>query len=234
MLEFKTNPTGLVFCFQFFIFFEANLFFQSKAFILVLIIISMAVENLAPQSPLPLLSSDYLVNLSIWVIVFCMVVSIVLIGIIFLHSRRTAVHRKTKEVLASLNAIKKGRKGSFLFSEKEALNLGVHEKKLENNGVELSGGKKLRVGVVESESEKIYRKGETSLKGLLIKKFKPKIEAQLGTKIDIVDFSVKGNEFFALTEISGVRVVLSLDSSGKIFDYKKVTKETDKSVFKNP
>jgi hypothetical protein len=65
-------------------------------------------------------------------------------------------------------------------------------------------------------------KGEVSLKNLLIKKFKPKIESQLGTKIEVIDFNAKGNSFLALVDISDVRVILSLDSAGKIIDYKKV------------
>jgi hypothetical protein len=68
------------------------------------------------------------------------------------------------------------------------------------------------------------KKNESTLKELLIKKFKPKIELQLSSKVVVLDFNAKENNFLALVEISGVRVLLSLDSSGKIIDYKKVKK----------
>jgi len=62
---------------------------------------------------------------------------------------------------------------------------------------------------------------DISMKEHLSKKFKPKIEKQLKTKIDLIDFTGKGKEFHALVEVGGVKVLLVLDSSGKIIDYKK-------------
>ena len=66
------------------------------------------------------------------------------------------------------------------------------------------------------------KKEESSLKAMLIKKFKPKIESQLSAKVTMLDFNAKENNFLALVEISGVKLLLTLDSSGKIIDYKKV------------
>jgi len=66
------------------------------------------------------------------------------------------------------------------------------------------------------------KKGETSLKALLVKKFKSKIEQQLSAKVNVLDFNAKENNFLALIEISGVKLLLTLDASGKIIDYKKV------------
>ncbi len=65
------------------------------------------------------------------------------------------------------------------------------------------------------------KRTDISMKEHLSKKFKPKIEKQLKTKVELLDFSGKGNEFHALIEVSGVKVMLILDSSGKIIDYKK-------------
>lgn len=65
------------------------------------------------------------------------------------------------------------------------------------------------------------KKDELSLKKLLIEKFKPSIENQLKTKVIIVDFNAKGENFLALIEVSGTKLLLVLDSSGKIIDYKK-------------
>lgn len=63
---------------------------------------------------------------------------------------------------------------------------------------------------------------ETSLKDRLKKKFQSKIESQLKTKIEITDFNAKGDDFLALVNVSGVKILLTLDSSGKIIDYKKI------------
>ncbi len=65
------------------------------------------------------------------------------------------------------------------------------------------------------------KKDELSLKKLLIEKFKPSIEKQLKTKIEVIDFNAKGNNFLALIDVSGTKLLLVLDSSGKIIDYKK-------------
>lgn len=70
----------------------------------------------------------------------------------------------------------------------------------------------------------VIKKEEHSLKSMLIKKFKPKIESQLSTKVNVLDFNAKEENFLVLIEISGVRLLLTLDSSGKIIDYKKVKK----------
>jgi signal transduction histidine kinase len=65
------------------------------------------------------------------------------------------------------------------------------------------------------------KKEEFSLKKLLIDKFKPIIEKQLKTKVEIKDFNAKGDNFLALVVVSGKKLLLVLDSSGKIIDYKK-------------
>ncbi len=201
-----------------------------KLFIPVLIIISMADGDLNLQNALPSLSPDYLVNLSLWVIIFCAVIVVILLVIIFFYSRKSATHKKAKEVLASLDAIKKGKKVLTPISQKEVLSDAVYDRKIEEAKEKLREAVKSDGVVVKNESKRMDSKDETSLKSLLIKKFKPKIETQLGTKVNIIDFSVKGGEFFALTEVSGVKVMLSLDSGGKIFDYKKVKEENNQNV----
>ncbi|NMA44264.1 MAG: hypothetical protein GX950_00415 [Candidatus Diapherotrites archaeon] len=65
------------------------------------------------------------------------------------------------------------------------------------------------------------KKDELSLKKLLIEKFKPSIEKQLKTKVEVTDFNAKGNNFLALIDVNGTKLLLVLDSSGKIIDYKK-------------
>jgi FtsZ-interacting cell division protein ZipA len=74
--------------------------------------------------------------------------------------------------------------------------------------------------IVKNESKKAKNEG-VSMKEHLSKKFKPKIEKQLKTKINLLDFTPKGKDFNALIEVGGVKVLLVLDPSGKIIDYKK-------------
>ncbi len=76
---------------------------------------------------------------------------------------------------------------------------------------------------IKSPSKEIdFDKTQSSLKTLLIKKFKPKIESQLGSKVNIIEFNSAESKLTALIEIADVKILLSLDSSGKIIDYKKV------------
>lgn len=80
----------------------------------------------------------------------------------------------------------------------------------------------LESGKKESQPKLVIKKEEFSLKKLLIDKFKPVIEKQLKTKVVIKDFNAKGNNFLALIEVSNKKLLLVLDSSGNIIDYKKV------------
>jgi len=80
----------------------------------------------------------------------------------------------------------------------------------------------LRLGKGVPQQKLEIKKEEFSLKKLLIDKFKPVIEKQLKTKVVIKDFNAKENNFLVLVEISGKKLLLVLDSSGKIIDYKKV------------
>jgi hypothetical protein len=77
-------------------------------------------------------------------------------------------------------------------------------------------------GVVQSNVSLEIQPHETSLKDRLKKKFQPKIESQLNTKVNITDFNAKGQDFLSLVDVSGIRILLTLDSSGKIIDYKKI------------
>ena len=79
--------------------------------------------------------------------------------------------------------------------------------------------------VVQSKIALTIKPNETSLKDMLKKKFQPKIESQLKTKIHVIDFNAKDENFLALVDISGVKILLTLDSSGKIIDYKKIKAE---------
>jgi thioredoxin-related protein len=76
--------------------------------------------------------------------------------------------------------------------------------------------------VVQKNIEFSIHSGEVSLKDRLKKKFQPKIESQLKTKVEMLDFNAQDKNFLALISISGLKILLTLDSSGKIIDYKKI------------
>ncbi len=64
---------------------------------------------------------------------------------------------------------------------------------------------------------------DVSIKEMLVKKFKPKIESQIGSKVEVIDFKAadSSKNFVAHVEISGVKLSVVLDDSGKIIDYRK-------------
>lgn len=135
---------------------------------------------------LELITTDFLVNISLLVILLSFVVIIVSVVLMF---RKTKEEASAAEIMKRLADLKKGKAPQ------------KKEKKLE------------------------IKPGETSLKDLLTKKFQPKIESQLKTKVNVIDFNAKDENFLALIDISGVKILLTLDSSGKIIDYKKVKKK---------
>ncbi|MFA5931286.1 MAG: hypothetical protein WC821_03160 [archaeon] len=112
---------------------------------------------------------------------------------------------------------------AFLILNKRKTVEEQHAQKILDSLQALKEGKTLNK---EAKSEPVLaiKKEEHSLKSMLIKKFKPKIESQLSTKVNVLDFNAKEENFLVLIEISGVKLLLTLDSSGKIIDYKKVKK----------
>jgi hypothetical protein len=64
---------------------------------------------------------------------------------------------------------------------------------------------------------------DLSIKEMLVKKFKPKLESQVGSTVKVVDLRAAEDSktFVAAVEISGVKLSIVLDPSGKIIDYKK-------------
>ncbi len=94
--------------------------------------------------------------------------------------------------------------------EKAAKKIIQQLKKIKKNG----SGKKV------VKEEKIVETG--NLKELLVKKFQPKIEKQLETKIKVKDFKPNGKNFSATIKVQDHYLEIILDSSGKIIDYKKL------------
>ncbi len=140
------------------------------------------------------LDNNSLVLISIILIVISLIV--IIVGIFIILKRKSAEEKHADKVVATLKLLKEGKK------------------------VESSAEVKTKEKVASPSLE--IKKEETSLKQLLIKKFKPKVEQQLGSKIEVLDFNAKENNFLLLAMISNVKILLTLDASGKIIDYKKV------------
>ncbi|MBT4870742.1 MAG: hypothetical protein HON47_04160 [Candidatus Diapherotrites archaeon] len=131
--------------------------------------------------------------LSILIIIVAVIIIAISIIVNIVVTRRSKEEEVATKVLKNIKLIAKGK-------------LNPKEEKKEEKVI------------VEKEKP---RNGEISMKEHLSKKFKPKIEKQLKTKINLLDFNGKGSDFHALVEVGGVRVMLVLDASGKIIDYKK-------------
>ena len=82
--------------------------------------------------------------------------------------------------------------------------------------------KKEKLVPTGKEEPHIIRPDELSLKEMLVNKFKPIIEKQLQTKIEVKDFSARGDNFVSHILVQGHELELTLDSSGKIVDYKRL------------
>ena len=150
------------------------------------------------------LTSGDFVDLAFIIIGVALILIIVSLVILFV------VNKKSREEKAALNILKNISK---IRSGKVKVTLAKEETKVE----EIKKTQKS-----EKEGPLEIKKTEVSLKQLLVKKFQPKIENQLHTKIEILDFNAKKNNFVAKINVQGHDLELELDSSGKIVDYKNL------------
>jgi hypothetical protein len=141
------------------------------------------------------ITTDFLIQVSISVLTFSIGVIILSLIYLLLSNKKTDEEKKATNILKKVELLKK-------------TNSSSPKEKNES---------------IKSSSKGIdFDKTQSSLKTLLIKKFKPKIESQLGSKVNIIEFNSSESKLTALIEIADVKILLSLDSSGKIIDYKKV------------
>lgn len=146
------------------------------------------------------ITTGLLVEVSLLVIYFSIGVIIIVLGYLFLFKGKSLEEKKASSIIKKIEKLKK----SNSFNENNS-------KVLSKNSLKDSSSKKID-----------FDKTESSLKNLLMKKFKPKIESQLGSKVNILEFNLVGDKFTALILITDIKILLSIDSSGKIIDYKKV------------
>jgi len=148
-------------------------------------------------------------SLSIILIIIAVIVIAISIIVNIIFTKKSKEEAVAVAVLKNVDLIAKGKlvPKSKAEEKKEGIKEGKEEEKKEEK-------------IVAVEKTTAKNDGIT-LKEHLSQKFQPLIEKQLKTKIKLLDFSGKGNQFQALVEVGGVKVLLILDSSGKIIDYKK-------------
>ncbi len=152
------------------------------------------------------LTNEEIAIFSIQIILIAIVLFAVALILLFIFNR------KTKEEREAINLLKRV---EFL-RNKNAKGISTFQNVVENNN-----SKKEEVVNNKKQSAFVETKKTISLKEILIKKFKPKIQDQLQTEVNILDFKSKENNFEVLVEISGTNLLLVLDNSGKIIDYKR-------------
>ena len=143
------------------------------------------------------ITTDFLVQISLSVLSFAIIVILASLAYLFLSNKKTLEEKKASNIFKKIEQLKKG---NLVLAQ---TNKNDSTKSVSSKGID-------------------FNKTDSSLKSLLVKKFKPKIESQLGSKVNIVEFNSSDNKLTALIQIADVKILLSLDSSGKIIDYKKV------------
>lgn len=132
---------------------------------------------------------------SIQIIILAIIIFVLTIIFFFILNRKSIEQQKAINLLKKVEDIRK--KGSII-----------------NN----SSKEKIKTELIKENSNKDEK---ISLKNILIKKFGPKIESQLQTKVEIVNLVSKGDNFEVLVNIGETKLTLIIDNSGKIIDYKK-------------
>jgi hypothetical protein len=185
-----------------------GVFVRGKLFILKRNSTIMDLENILINLISENFESIALVDLSFLIIGIALVLIIVSFIILFLINKKSKEERTASKIIKNISLIRKGKL------------------KIKNGSKEIvKPNKEKKVIIAEKEAlgDKMEIKStELSLKQLLIKKFTPKIEKQLHTKIKVIDFNAKKNNFITKINVQGHDLELELDSSGKIVDYKNL------------
>ena len=147
------------------------------------------------------ITNQVFVDLGIIILIIAGILILISIIIIVVANKRS---KEEKIASKLLKTVKKMRDGKF----KPKV---IKEKKVIKNGKQ----------VIKKEKP-IIKKDELTLKQMLIKKFKPLIEKQLHSKVEFVDFKANKEKFMAKIKVQDHMLELTMDSSGKILDYKNL------------
>lgn len=140
-------------------------------------------------------SQQQFIDLSVIVLTISFIFFVIGIIIFFVFAKKSREEKIASKLVLEINLMKTGKKKV------------LEEKVKSSNKIDV---------------ENQIKKGETSLKQLLIDKFKPLIEKQLKSKIDIIDFNARKENFVVKINVQGNKLELILDSSGQIVDYKRL------------
>jgi hypothetical protein len=145
------------------------------------------------------INNSQLIDISFLIVLLAIIIFIITIII------RLIIFKKSKEELIAQKIIKKVL----------TLDLPSTKKNIEKENKKIKS---------QANSKMEIKENELTLKEMLIKKFKPKIEEQLHTDVTIIDFNAKKESFFTTINVQGHKLKLILDSSGKIIDYENLEK----------
>jgi len=159
------------------------------------------------------LTGGEIVTLSIQLIVIAVFIVMLAALILLIATRKSKEQKIAKKMLSKVNKIRSGKVEVNKEVAPKAENENTQYEKIETST-------KQEVAST-TPKEQVIQPDELSLKQMLINKFKPIIEKQLQTKIEIKDFKSKGINFSAEIVVQGHALSLTLDSSGKIIDYKR-------------
>ncbi|MFA5764087.1 MAG: hypothetical protein WC915_04705 [archaeon] len=148
------------------------------------------------------LTSGDLVDLAFIIIGVALILIIISAIILFLVNKKSREEKTAQSILKNISLIRNGK----------IKNIDLKKEELQKDKVEN----------IKTKEPLQIKETEISLKQLLIKKFQPKVESQLHTKIKILDFNAKKNNFVAKINVQGHDLEIELDSSGKIIDYKNL------------
>jgi hypothetical protein len=156
------------------------------------------------------LSVGELVTLSTQLIILAIIIVLVAVLIQLFANRKSKEQKIAKKMLSKVDKIRSGKV--------EVKPTTPQKKEKETKAYEsLENSNKKEV----AEKESVIKPDELSLKQMLINKFKPIVEKQLQTKIEIKNFKSQGANFSTDIMVQGHELSLILDSSGKIIDYKR-------------
>ncbi len=140
------------------------------------------------------MTNQQIFDLSIQIIIVAIIIVVLGLIIFLIANKKSREERLAKKLLKQVALRRKGK---------------IIPKKVEEKKEEIKGKEEIK-------------KGEVSLKQMLVKKFQPVIERQLQTKLVVDDLNAKGDNFIAKVSVQGHKLELVLDSSGKIVDYKNL------------
>ena len=166
------------------------------------------------------LTNEQIVKLSFQMLGIAVIIIVIALIILFFATRKNKEEKIAGKMLKHVNKIRDGKvneKSKPIVPEPNTRTT-PQERPAEQSESSASGP----ANETAEEESHMIRPDELSLKDMLVNKFKPIIEKQLQTKIEVKDFSAKGENFLSHILVQGHELELTLDSSGKIIDYKRL------------